>query len=155
MLVGINTSAHSTFFTQTTSSSSRHTKITMYREFLNYERNLKAHSDLAHSPAIKSPADWRARWMTMREVTSLANENMISASPFQNDCIRSHYRHCNLESEGISRARDKAGLLFYLQQNRDSWGQDLLYFQHIDAFLFTVGFKSQVKNAATLHSFLI
>lgn len=44
----------------------------------------------------------------MREVTSLENENMISASPFENDYIRSHYRHCNLESEGISRARAKA-----------------------------------------------
>lgn len=48
----------------------------MYRQFLNYERNLKSHSDLAHSPAIKSPPGWRVRWMTMREVTSLANETI-------------------------------------------------------------------------------
>lgn len=124
----------------------------MYWEFLNYERNLKSHSDLAHSPAIKSPTDWHVRRMTLWEVTSppwQTTLSTISPSPFENDCIRSHYRHCNLaKASGAD-----AGLLFYLQQNRDSWGQDLLYFQHIDAFLIYSGVQKSSESAAALHSF--
>lgn len=127
----------------------------MYQQFLNYERNLKSLYDLACSPAIKSPPDWRVRWMTMRKKLHpwQTKLSMISASPFENDYIRSHYRHCNLESDGVRwkgpvepalkhRRRCPTALLSPAEKRFMRSGA----LQHIDALLFTAGSRSQAKK---------